>query len=113
MFSRILLVLSCVLLNSQTQAQEGGRKRSPEQLERTDRKPKFRKGSRITDQVFRGGTAIDGPIDLIWVEAGSFMMGSPENEAKRLGYNELKTNEVISVLTTALPQLGRSRKKRH
>ena len=33
--------------------------------------------------------------------------------SKRLGYHGLKINEVISVLTTALPQLGRSRNERH
>ena len=83
MFSGIFLVLSYVLLNAQTQVQEGGKKRSPEPLERIDRKPQSRKGSRNTDQALRGGTAINGPIDLIWVEAGSFVMGSPESEANR------------------------------
>ena len=61
MFLSILLVLSCVLLNSQTLAQESGKKRSPEQLEWTDRRPQSRKGLRNTDQAFRGGTAIDRP----------------------------------------------------
>ena len=54
MFSGIFLVLSCVLLNAQTQAQEGGKKRSPEPLERTDRRPQYGKGFRPQASIWEG-----------------------------------------------------------